>query len=39
MVGDLLDPADLHRAVEGVSVVVYIGPPMHPVRLRWATAW
>jgi uncharacterized protein YbjT (DUF2867 family) len=30
MVGDLLDPADLHRAVEGVSVVVYIGPPMHP---------
>ncbi len=30
MVGDLLDPGDLRRAVGGVSVVVHIGPPMHP---------
>ncbi|HUZ09115.1 MAG TPA: NmrA family NAD(P)-binding protein [Acidimicrobiales bacterium] len=30
MVGDLLDPDDLRRAVEGVSTVVHIGPPMHP---------
>jgi uncharacterized protein YbjT (DUF2867 family) len=30
MVGDMLHPDDLRRAVEGVSVVVHIGPPMHP---------
>jgi uncharacterized protein YbjT (DUF2867 family) len=30
LVGDLLDPGDLRRAVEGVQAVVHIGPPMHP---------
>jgi uncharacterized protein YbjT (DUF2867 family) len=30
VVGDLLDPHDLRRAVEGVRMVVHIGPPMHP---------
>jgi len=30
LVGDLLDPDDLRRAVEGVKAVVHIGPPMHP---------
>jgi len=30
VVGDLLDPGDLGRAVDGVSAVVHIGPPMHP---------
>ena len=30
MVGDLLDPDDLARAVDGARVVVHIGPPMHP---------
>jgi uncharacterized protein YbjT (DUF2867 family) len=30
LVGDLLDPGDRWRAVEGVQSVVHIGPPMHP---------
>jgi len=30
MVGDLLDPDDLARAVDGAQAVVHIGPPMHP---------
>ena len=30
LVGDLLDPGDLRRAVEGAQSVVHIGPPMHP---------
>ena len=30
VVGDLLDPGDLRRAVDGISAVVHIGPPMHP---------
>jgi uncharacterized protein YbjT (DUF2867 family) len=30
IVGDLLDPDDVHRAVEGMESVVHIGPPMHP---------
>jgi len=30
LVGDLLDPGDLRRAVEGAKSVVHIGPPMHP---------
>ena len=29
-VGDMLNPADVARAVDGVSAVVHIGPPMHP---------
>jgi len=30
IVGNLLDPEDVRRAVEGVESVVHIGPPMHP---------
>ena len=30
IVGNLLDPEDVGRAVEGVESVVHIGPPMHP---------
>ena len=30
LVGDLLDPGDLRRAVDGAKSVVHIGPPMHP---------
>jgi len=30
LVGDLLDPGDLRRAVDGAQSVVHIGPPMHP---------
>ncbi len=29
-VGDLLEPADVGRAIDGVESVVHIGPPMHP---------
>jgi len=28
--GDMLDPGDVDRAVDGVEAVVHIGPPMHP---------
>ena len=38
LVGDLLDPGDLGRAVEGAQSVVHIGPPCTPKRPRWATA-
>jgi uncharacterized protein YbjT (DUF2867 family) len=30
LVGDMLDPGDLLRAVQGAKSVVHIGPPMHP---------
>jgi len=30
MVGDMLEPGDLRRAVAGVRTVVHIGPPLHP---------
>ena len=30
LVGDLLEPGDLRRAVEGARSVVHVGPPMHP---------
>lgn len=30
VVGDLLDPRDLRRAMDGAQSVVHIGPPMHP---------
>jgi uncharacterized protein YbjT (DUF2867 family) len=30
LVGDLLDPGDLRRALAGVRCVIHIGPPMHP---------
>jgi uncharacterized protein YbjT (DUF2867 family) len=30
LVGDLPDPGDLTRAVDGAQSVVHIGPPMHP---------
>jgi uncharacterized protein YbjT (DUF2867 family) len=30
LVGDLLEPHDVARAVDGARVVVHIGPPMHP---------
>jgi uncharacterized protein YbjT (DUF2867 family) len=30
LVGDMLDPNDRRRAVEGAQSVVHIGPPMHP---------
>ena len=30
IVGNLLDPEDVCRVVEGVESVVHIGPPMHP---------
>jgi uncharacterized protein YbjT (DUF2867 family) len=29
-VGDMLEPADLRRALVGVQTVIHIGPPMHP---------
>jgi uncharacterized protein YbjT (DUF2867 family) len=29
-VGNMLDPADVRRAVDGIQTVVHIGPPMHP---------
>jgi uncharacterized protein YbjT (DUF2867 family) len=28
--GDLLDPSTLMQSLEGIEVVVHIGPPMHP---------
>ena len=30
VVGDLLDPGDVRRAVRGARTIVHIGPPMHP---------
>jgi uncharacterized protein YbjT (DUF2867 family) len=30
LVGDMLDPHDLRRALDSVETVVHIGPPMHP---------
>ncbi len=30
VIADMLDPPSLARAMEGVSAVVHIGPPMHP---------
>lgn len=30
MVGDLLSPDDVARAVDGITAVVYIAPPLHP---------
>jgi uncharacterized protein YbjT (DUF2867 family) len=30
LVGDLLEPRDVSSAVDGVRVVIHIGPPMHP---------
>jgi len=30
LVGDLLEPRDVRSAVDGVRVVIHIGPPMHP---------
>ena len=30
LVGDLLEPRDVGTAVDGVRVVIHIGPPMHP---------
>ena len=32
--GDLLDPVDLRRAVDGVHAVIHIGPPMHPREIE-----
>jgi uncharacterized protein YbjT (DUF2867 family) len=29
-VGDMLDPASLERAMQGIEAVVHIGPAMHP---------
>jgi len=30
LAGDMLEPADLVRAVDGARAVIHIGPPMHP---------
>ena len=30
LVGDFLEPRDVGKAVDGVRVVIHIGPPMHP---------
>jgi uncharacterized protein YbjT (DUF2867 family) len=30
LVGDLLEPRDVSRAVDGVRIVIHIGPPLHP---------
>lgn len=30
VVGDMLEPGDVGRAVRGVNGIVHIGPPMHP---------
>ncbi len=30
VIGDLLEPRDVSRAVQGVRCVVHIGPPLHP---------
>jgi uncharacterized protein YbjT (DUF2867 family) len=36
--GDLLDPLDLHRALDGVGTVIHIGPPMHPREIEMGHA-